>query len=280
MGKAAKRERQKINRDLKASQIAREESRKKTIRTVKTLALILIVPAIIAISILINKATEPDTYTAKITVAIEGQENLPNKGLIEVEFDYANAPKSVKHFMAYASNGDYDGLTWHRVVKDFVIQGGDPVGNGSGNLGDPIQSELPVRDLRPGDLAWAKAGNEAPGTAGSQFFIVTGSKSSSGIKALNQKVPGVDGEETYQYGFIGHITKGLDVARAIENLAPEDTTAAAEPEKPTSVTKIIKIEVFKNGKLVKRGDYISPTTTTSTSTTLPVVAEGSVETTP
>ncbi len=275
MGKAAKRERQKTNRALREEVTSKAQSREKTIRAAKGITLVLIVPLIIAVSIFVNKATDADVYTAKITVAINGVTELPNDGVIEIELAQAQAPKSVKHFMAYASNQKYDGLSWHRVVSDFVIQGGDPSGDGTGNLGSSIVAELPERGYKRGDLAWAKGGSDPAGTAGSQFFVVTGENKGDGVAALNQKTPPSDGSSTtatYQYGIIGRVTKGLAAALEIEKLAP----AAAEGSTtrdgaPTKRAIILNIQVFKNGKLVKTGDLVAPTTTTIpvVSTTLP-----------
>lgn len=271
MGKAAKRERQKTNRVLKTEEAQRAEAKAKTIKAAKIIGLVLVIPVILVATLFINKATDPDVYTAKITVAIDGVKNLPNNGVIELELDQANAPKSYKHFAAYASNGLYDGMSWHRVVEDFVIQSGDPKGDGTGALGSTILAELPKTGYTTGDFAWAKGGNDPAGTAGSQFFIVTGNEKSEGLKALNTKAPQPDGSNKYQYGYIGHVTKGLDAAIEIEKLAPADPADVT----PVQDAKILKIEVFKNGKLIKRGDLVPATTTSTTTTTAPVGVETS-----
>lgn len=157
-----------------------------------------------------------------------------------------------------------------RVVKDFVIQTGDPDGNGTGSLGSTIVAELPSRNYRTGDLAWAKGSDSLPGTAGSQFFIVTGSDKSPGVEALNQKVPKEDGREVFQYGFIGRVTKGIAVALKIEGLAPKAKDGAQADSAPTKKAIILGIKVFKNGKQIKRGDKRFPAATTTTSTTSPL----------
>ena len=273
MGKAAKRERQKTNKVLKEEEAQRAQSRAKTFKLIKGIALILIVPIVVVAALYLDNKSDKDTYTAKITVAIDGEKSLPNDGIIEVELDFERAPKSVKHFIGYAKDGKYDGLDWHRVVKDFVIQTGDPLGDGTGDLGSKIQSELPAKGYKQGDIAWAKGGNEAAGTAGSQFFIVTGNNDASGIEALNTKAQQADGTNKYQYGFIGRVTKGLAAAFQIESLAPKTSKDNPSSDgKPTKTTKVLKIEVYKNGKLIKRGDKSFPsaaTTTTTTSTTAP-----------
>lgn len=275
MGKASKRERQKLNKAIREEETARKQSRDKAIKAVKMIALILVVPIIAGIALVVNNATDPDEYTAKITVAIDGEKDLPNGGVIEVALDDAFSPDSVKHFTGFASNGLYDGLSWHRAAKDFVIQGGDPSGDGTGQIGKTITAELPRKGYKPGDLAWAKESSDPPGTAGSQFFIVTGDKNSQGLKTLNTKTPSTaDGEDSFQYGYIGRVTKGLDLARKVEALAPQDAsdTGSAGDGKPTKKAIIVKIEIFKNGTKIKNGDLIPATTASTTTTPLTIPA--------
>ena len=120
--------------------------------------------------------------------------------------------------------GVYDGLTWHRVVSGFVIQGGDPSGDGTGGPGYDVVTETPHSDFQTGDLAYAKGGTDPNGTAGSQFFVVTGDPA-----PLNQKVEG-----EYQYGRFGHVTDGLDVAQKLESFAQPDET----PSQPLYIFSI------------------------------------------
>jgi cyclophilin family peptidyl-prolyl cis-trans isomerase len=264
VSKAAKRERQKANKQIKDEQAEKAQVRSKRMKGFKGLALVLFVPIVIVAALLINNATNSDVYTAQITVAIDGEKNLPNNGVIDIELDWDRAQKSSKHFIGYAKDGLYDGMEWHRVVKDFIIQSGDPKGNGSGALGSTIIGELPTRDYRTGDLAWAKAGDAIAGTAGSQFFIVTGSEKSDNVKALSNKVPQPDGKEEYQYGFIGRVTKGIAVALKIESLAPKAVDGAGPDSKPSKRAIVTEIKVFKNGKQIKRGDKSFPAATTTT----------------
>lgn len=97
-----------------------------------------------------------------------------NCGDIPIELDVARAPRTAASFAALVQNGFYDGLIFHRVIADFVIQGGDPLGNGQGGPGYNVV-EKPPADLkyRRGIVAMAKAGVDPPGASGSQFFIVT-----------------------------------------------------------------------------------------------------------
>jgi peptidyl-prolyl cis-trans isomerase B (cyclophilin B) len=122
-----------------------------------------------------------------------------NKGTIEIELYPAAAPKTVNNFVFLIREGFYDGVSFHRVIADFVIQGGDPTGTGSGGPGYRFEDEFdnnPHRHER-GSLSMANAG---PGTNGSQFFI------------CHSAQPHLDGRHTV----FGKVTSGLDIVDAIE----------------------------------------------------------------
>jgi cyclophilin family peptidyl-prolyl cis-trans isomerase len=127
-------------------------------------------------------------------------------GKITVELDPKAAPKTVNNFVFLANQKFFDGLTWHRVVKDFVIQGGDPQGSGSGGPGYEFEDELPqgTNVYVPGVLAMANSG---PNTNGSQFFIVTGN---GGLNLQNK------------YNLFGKVTDGLIVAQKLESFNTGD----------------------------------------------------------
>ncbi|HEU5362382.1 MAG TPA: peptidylprolyl isomerase, partial [Gaiellaceae bacterium] len=93
-----------------------------------------------------------------------------NQGTIELELFDDDAPKTVDNFKKLASDGFYDGVIFHRVIEDFMIQGGDPTGTGSGGPGYQFEDEQNDHSVVRGSLAMANAG---PNTNGSQFFIVT-----------------------------------------------------------------------------------------------------------
>ena len=134
-----------------------------------------------------------------------------------LEFDTANAPLTSNNFIELARAGFYDGLTFHRAVVGFVIQGGDPAGNGTGGPGYSFEDELPVDGYELGDLAMANAG---PNTNGSQFFIVTGDASF---------LPP-------DFSKFGRVTEGLEIALAIESLGDPSTQAMMQPVYIYSVT--------------------------------------------
>jgi cyclophilin family peptidyl-prolyl cis-trans isomerase len=123
-----------------------------------------------------------------------------NHGAIDVELYDNDAPKTVENFLTLARKGFYDGVIFHRVIDDFMIQGGDPTGTGSGGPGYTFEDEFNQHLVTRGALAMANAG---PNTNGSQFFIVTA-----------DACPWLDGKHTV----FGRVTDGMDVIDAIEGL--------------------------------------------------------------
>ncbi|MEA2430469.1 MAG: peptidyl-prolyl cis-trans isomerase [Thermoleophilaceae bacterium] len=121
-----------------------------------------------------------------------------NHGAIEVELFDDDAPKTVQNFRKLAGDGFYDGVIFHRVIKDFMIQGGDPTGTGTGGPGYTFEDEINHHKIVRGALAMANAG---PGTNGSQFFIVT-----------TDAAPWLDGKHTV----FGQVTNGMDAVDSIE----------------------------------------------------------------
>src|ERR1700736_47735 len=128
-------------------------------------------------------------YTATITT---------DRGDIVIALDPSKAPKSVNNFVFLARDGFYDGVTFHRVVDDFVIQGGDPEGSGSGGPGYRFEDEPVQGEYIPGAVAMANSG---PNSNGSQFFICT-----------------VDDRQklTKSYNLFGQVTRGMDIATQIQ----------------------------------------------------------------
>lgn len=155
------------------------------------------------------------TYTATIETSC---------GTIVAELDSEHAPEGVNNFVFLARQGFYDGLTWHRVVGDFVIQGGDPEGTGAGGPGYDVVTETPQAGYEIGDLAYAKGAADPPGTAGSQFFIVTGENGTT--------LPP-------DYGRFGHVVAGLEVAQRIESFSQGDGP-------PTRPLYIFSVEITES----------------------------------
>lgn len=143
----------------------------------------------------VGAAPDSQIYTAQIVVE--------NYGTIEVELDGETAPRTVENFVALARDGFYDGLTFHRIIDGFMIQGGDPEGNGTGGSGTNIIGEFADNGIENsishtrGTISMARA--KAPDSASSQFFIVQ-------TDALY-----LDG----QYAGFGHVTSGMEIVDQI-----------------------------------------------------------------
>ena len=143
--------------------------------------------------VLVFSALLPVTaaHSQALTALIE-----TNKGSIEIELNARAAPTSVANFVNLSLRGFYDGLTFHRVENRFMIQGGDPLGNGTGSPGYRFQGEVNLRHNRPGIVSTANAG---PGTDGSQFFIT------------HVPTPHLDGI----HSVFGSVTSGMQVVNQI-----------------------------------------------------------------
>ena len=142
-----------------------------------------------------------------------------NHGPVRVELFPDEAPKTVANFEKLARDGFYDGLTFHRVIPDFMIQGGCPRGDGTGGPGYTFEDEFNEHRVARGALAMANAG---PNTNGSQFFIVT-----------TEEAPWLDGKHTV----FGRVTEGMDVVDRISEL-PRDGR-----DKPREAATIERVEI-------------------------------------
>jgi cyclophilin family peptidyl-prolyl cis-trans isomerase len=142
-----------------------------------------------------------------------------NAGPIEIDFFDGDAPKTVENFRKLAGDGFYDGLTFHRVIPDFMIQGGCPEGTGTGGPGYTFEDEFNDNKVKRGALAMANSG---PNTNGSQFFIVT-----------TEAAPWLDGKHTV----FGEVTSGMDAVDSIEK------TQTGPGDKPVEPQKIERVEL-------------------------------------
>ena len=140
-----------------------------------------------------------------------------NRGTIVLELFDEDAPKTVENFTKLARDGFYDGVIFHRVIPDFMIQGGDPTGTGSGGPGYQFEDEFNDNKIVRGALAMANAG---PNTNGSQFFVVTA-----------DACPWLDGKHTV----FGQVTGGMDVVDAISAL---ETDASDRPRETVSIESV------------------------------------------
>jgi len=140
-----------------------------------------------------------------------------SEGDITFELFDEDAPKTVSNFKELAGQGFYDGLIFHRIIPDFMIQGGCPEGTGTGGPGYTFEDEFNQHKVVRGALAMANAG---PNTNGSQFFIVT-----------TGEAPWLDGKHTV----FGEVTSGMDVVDAIEGLSTDHRDRPREDAKMEKV---------------------------------------------
>ena len=164
-----------------------------------------------------------DPVSATITVK--------DYGTIELSLDPSAAPITVTNFVNLAKDGFYDGLTFHRIISGFMIQGGDPLGNGTGGSGTNIKGEFASNGVenplahKRGVISMARAQN--PDSASSQFFI------------MHQDAPHLDGE----YAAFGAVTSGMEVVDAIcEGTQVEDQNGTVLPENQPVIESIVITE--------------------------------------
>jgi peptidyl-prolyl cis-trans isomerase B (cyclophilin B) len=140
-----------------------------------------------------------------------------NHGPIVVELFDDDAPKTVANFRKLSADGFYDGLSFHRIIKDFMIQGGCPQGTGTGGPGYTFEDEINDHNVVRGALAMANSG---PDTNGSQFFVVT-----------TDSAPWLDDKHTV----FGEVTSGMDAVDAIEG---QPTGPGDRPEQPVIIERV------------------------------------------
>lgn len=179
-------------------------------------------------------------------------EMVTNKGTIKIKLFPEYAPKAVENFMTHAKDGYYNGLTFHRVIKDFMIQGGDPKGDGTGGesiWGEGFETEINnhLYNIR-GALSMARS--QDPNSNGSQFFIVQNTDDMHDgllkddypqaiIDAYKKGgYPSLDGH----YTVFGQVIEGMDVVDAIANIETDSS------DKPKEEVKIDKINILQEAK--------------------------------
>ena len=246
------------------------EKRRKRNRTIRNLVLLLIPLAIIFVILQLTNSDDssdkksssassaPTNFATTCDTALPtkaAKTTLPKPGMgidtkndytavlhmtegdVAIALDATTAPKTVNSFVYLACKGFYNGTTFHRIVTDFVDQGGDPKGDGTGGPGYTLPDEPPADGYKAGSVAMANAGS---GTTGSQFFLVV---SDTGAQNLGTTPP-------YKYSALGTMdAAGLDVAKTINTFGSADS--AGTP------TKTITI----NGVTVTDGSSATTTTT-------------------
>jgi cyclophilin family peptidyl-prolyl cis-trans isomerase len=186
------------------------------------------VPAGTCIHTTPSPAASPKSYASAPAMTIDPAKTYiatmnTSCGTIVINLLPKQAPATVNNFVFLATQGFYNGLTFHRVIPDFMIQGGDPAGNGTGGPGYQFKDELPTTPYTLGDVAMANAG---PNTNGSQFFIVQGT---NGVA-----LPA-------QYSRFGHVVSGQNVVNLIAKVPTDAST-----NKPVQPVWIYKVSIASN----------------------------------
>jgi len=193
-------------------------------------AAVVIVLAAVVLALVLSgngKTTEDGLLSGKHYV----QFDIADYGTITAELDADAAPITVTNFMKLAESGFYDGLTFHRIISGFMIQGGDPKGNGTGGSGENIKGEFSSNGVKNdllhdrGVLSMARSA--APDSASSQFFI------------MHEKAPHLDG----QYAAFGKVLTGMEVVDAIcQNVPVVDYNGTVLKENQPVMTSVKRIE--------------------------------------
>ncbi len=154
---------------------------------------------------------------------------MQNGGVIKAELYPEKAPNTVNNFISLVRHGFYDGLTFHRVIEGFMIQGGDPAGNGTGGPGYTIKGEFRMNGFVRNDLKHSRgvlsmARSMMPDSAGSQFFI------------MHENASHLDG----QYAAFGKVVEGMDV---VDSIAEAETDMRDKPTEP-QVMETVTVDTF------------------------------------
>jgi cyclophilin family peptidyl-prolyl cis-trans isomerase len=172
-----------------------------------------------------KKYLKPNTnYTATVDTSC---------GSFDISFYPEQAPDAVASFVFLANQGFFDGLTFHRIVKGFALQGGDPLGNGSGGPGYQFPNEIDksLTFGKPGVVAMANAG---PDTNGSQWFVTLGADKS------------LDPTASASYTIFGHVTKGTSTIKKLENVPTTTAPGGSEPSSPTEAAYIDSVKISES----------------------------------
>lgn len=200
--------------------------------TILIAALIVVVLALIGTALAFTSQPAPaQEETALLTGKHYVQIDIADYGAITAELDADNAPITVTNFMDLTERGFYNGLTFHRIISGFMIQGGDPYGNGTGGSDRNIKGEFSANGVKNSILhergVLSMARSQHNDSASSQFFI------------MHEKAPHLDG----QYAAFGHVLTGMEVVDAICASVPvTDFNGTVSKENQPVITSIKRIE--------------------------------------
>ena len=256
MPKATKRERQRQNRDARREAQLAAEKRRRRFKTARNVGLVFLALLVLLGILQLTKSDDSSssnasaaptnfkttcdtalpTKAAKTTLPKPGMAIDPSKqytavlhtteGDVTIALDAKQAPKTVNSFVYLACKGFYNGTTFHRIVTDFVDQGGDPKGDGTGGPGYKLPDEPPASAYTAGSVAMANSGS---GTTGSQFFLTV---SDNGAKVLNSNG---STDKPYLYSSLGQMdSAGLQVAQTINSFG----SASGTPTKTVTINGV------------------------------------------
>lgn len=183
---------------------------------------------VLCMSVMLAGCTQPKTNEIQ-AIALKNNPivtmNIKDYGTVTLELYPEKAPNTVNNFVTLANSGFYDGLTFHRIIEGFMIQGGDPEGTGIGGPGYSIPGEFSENGYKNNDLAHTKgvismARSQSPDSAGSQFFIMSADS------------PHLDNK----YAAFGQVTSGIEIIEAIEKVPTDPTDKPIDPVVIESVT--------------------------------------------
>ncbi len=255
MGKAARiRRLRELERQQK--EVEKKDKKQLTLRIVfLSLASVGLIVGIIIMVVKINKIkkqpksykTGERTYSQAPDMQIDTQKKYTatietSLGNIKIELFTQETLKTVNNFVVLARDGYYDGLKFHRIIKDFMIQGGCPKGDGTGDPGYKFEDE-PItenRDYTPGIVAMANSG---PNTNGSQFFIMHGDKSGGGLPK--------------NYVIFGQVLEGMEIVDQIANVETEDN-GQGEVSRPKEGVLINKVTISEEEVQVAPSEFPGP----------------------
>jgi len=210
------------------------EKKRKRNRSIRNFALLLIPLVIVFVVVQLSNSGDDSSSSSKSSSNVACGAKAPAKntyvavmdtscGTIRITLDAATAPQTANSFVFLTKEGFYDGTLFHRIVTDFVDQGGDPLGDGTGGPGYTIPDEPPTNGYQAGSVAMANVGS---GTTGSQFFLVVSDNGAAGL-----------GGPPYLYSSLGTMdAEGLKVAQKINTFGAADS--AGVPTKKVYVNSV------------------------------------------
>lgn len=201
--------------------------KRKKIKGVQLRKYISLLAAVVVCAMILTGCGGDELLSGKHHVEI----HIKDKGVIAVELDADSAPITVTNFMNLAKEGFYDGLTFHRIIDGFMMQGGDPKGDGTGGSDEKIKGEFANNGVK-NDISHTRgtismARSKENDSASSQFFI------------MHQDYTGLDGD----YAAFGHVTEGMDIVDDIcENTTGQDSNGVVPVENRPVIEKIVVID--------------------------------------